>query len=94
MRSKNNVVEDIAERTKLSKSDIALVLDALKDSVAENLAQDGEYVVYGVGTLVVSERAARKGRNPSTGEEIDIKASKSVRLKPSKVLRDAVNHDA
>lgn len=91
MRSKTDIVDDLHARTGISKADINTVLGGLKDSIYEHLKASGEYVLPGLGTLTVSRREARKGRNPQTGEAIDIAASNSVRLKVSKPLRDSVN---
>ena len=91
MRIKTEIVDDLHERSGVSKADIRQVLDSLRDSVYDHLRKDGEYVVPGLGTLAVTHREARKGRNPQTGEPMEIAASNSVRFKATRPMRDAVN---
>jgi DNA-binding protein HU-beta len=84
----NRVVNDVEGLTKkLATEAFDPVFDAIRSAV-----KAGESAkVPGFGSFQVSERAARKGRNPATGQAITIKASKSVRFKPGKELKDAVN---
>ncbi len=65
-------------------------LDAVTESFAEALAKDGTVQLVGFGTFAKTERAARDGRNPSTGEKIKIKASVNVKFKAGKALKEAV----
>ena len=60
-------------------------------AIADALGRDEPVAIAGVGKFVVRERAARRGRNPHTGEPVDIAASKAASFKPAKALRDAVN---
>nr|WP_211271175.1 HU family DNA-binding protein [Enterococcus hermanniensis] len=88
--NKQSLVEQVAEKTGLTKKDAASAVDALFNGIQSSL-QDGEKVqVIGFGNFEVRERAARKGRNPQTGEEITIAASKSPAFKAGKQLKDAV----
>jgi len=80
------------ESVQISKADMTAVLAALGDVVASELRQGNEVVLPEIGKLVVSERAARTGRNPQTGEELTVPASRVVKLKPAKALKDRVNH--
>lgn len=90
MINKQSLVEQVAEKTGLTKKDAAAAVDALFDGIQSSL-KDGEKVqVIGFGNFEVRERAARKGRNPQTGEEITIAASKSPAFKAGKQLKDAV----
>ncbi|MFC4770460.1 HU family DNA-binding protein [Enterococcus hermanniensis] len=90
MMNKQSLVEQVAEKTGLTKKDAASAVDALFNGIQSSL-QDGEKVqVIGFGNFEVRERAARKGRNPQTGEEITIAASKSPAFKAGKQLKDAV----
>ncbi|WP_025730404.1 HU family DNA-binding protein [Atopobacter phocae] len=90
MVNKAQLVERIAEKTELKKKDVTSTVDALFEVIEEAL-KDGEKVqVVGFGNFEVRDRAARKGRNPQTGEEIQIPASKVPAFKPGKALKDAV----
>ncbi|MDT2597298.1 HU family DNA-binding protein [Enterococcus dongliensis] len=90
MINKQSLVEKVAEKTGLTKKDAASAVDALFEGIQSSL-KDGEKVqVIGFGNFEVRERAARKGRNPQTGEEITIAASKSPAFKAGKQLKDAV----
>ena len=89
--NKTELVETVAEEADISKSAAARALDAALDAVTQSL-RDGEPVVLvGFGTFLVRERSARTGRNPQTGEPVDIAASKAAAFKPGKALRDALN---
>ena len=90
MANKADLVERVAAKTNLTKKDVTATVEALFETVMEALA-DGEKVqVIGFGTFEVRDRAARKGRNPQTGQEIQIAASKVPAFKPGKALKDAV----
>ena len=88
--TKAELVAKIAEKTGLSKKDAELALNAFMDSVKEALAAGEKVSLVGFGTFEVVERAERKGRNPQTGEEITIPASKAPKFRPGKGLKDAV----
>ena len=75
----------------VTKKAAAEAVDAIFDCITGNLARGERVQIPGFGTFNVSERAAREGRNPATGEPMHIAASKSVRFKPGKGLKDAVN---
>ncbi|WP_214482216.1 HU family DNA-binding protein [Bacillus sp. SM2101] len=90
--NKTEFINAVAEKAELSKKDASKVLEAVTNSISETL-KDGEKVsLLGFGTFEVRERAARKGRNPQTGEEIEIAASKVPAFKPGKELKDAVKN--
>ncbi|MHA8137920.1 HU family DNA-binding protein [Lactobacillaceae bacterium Scapto_B20] len=90
MANKAELVGDVAEKAALTKKDATAAVDAVFSSIEEHLA-DGEKVqLIGFGNFEVRERAARKGRNPQTGAEIQIPASKVPAFKPGKALKDAV----
>ena len=84
------LVELIAEKAEVTKAGAERVLSAILDSIALSLRKDEPVVLVNFGTFVVKQRAARKGRNPQTGEEIKIKASKVVSFKAGKALKDAI----
>ncbi len=81
----------VADKTNLAKGDATAAVEALFDVITGALKDGDEVRVVGFGTFVVSERKAGKGRNPQTGEEIDIPASKAPKFRAGKQLKDAVN---
>ena len=85
------LVAAIAEKSELSKKDAEKALKAFTDVVAEELKKGEQIQLVGFGTFKVSERAAREGRNPQTGETMQIKASKSPKFKAGKALKDMLN---
>lgn len=74
-----------------TQKDMAIALDAFLESIKEELGKGGKVTLVGFGNFEVAERAARMGRNPLTGETIEIKASKAPKFKAGKALKDAVN---
>lgn len=88
MAGKSDFVDRIADLTGMPKTRVALVYDHVFELMADALASDDKVTVPSFGTFQVSERPSRKGRNPATGEEITIAASKGVRFKVSKTLKD------
>ncbi|MDF0479967.1 HU family DNA-binding protein [Vagococcus sp. PNs007] len=90
MANKAELIEKVAEKADLTKKDATTAVDAVFSTIQDLLA-DGEKVqLIGFGNFEVRDRAARKGRNPQTGKEIDIPASKVPAFKPGKALKDAV----
>jgi DNA-binding protein HU-beta len=88
MAGKAELVDRIAELTGYAKTQVAMTYDLLFELMGEALAADDKVTVPNFGTFHVSERPARSGRNPATGEAITIAASKSVRFKVSKNLKE------
>jgi DNA-binding protein HU-beta len=89
--NKSELIGAIAEGSSLTKADAGRALDATIEAITNSL-KDGEPVtLIGFGTFEVRDRAARSGRNPRTGETIQIKASKNPAFKAGKALKDAVN---
>ena len=88
---KNDLIEKLAERTGVSKTDTQKAVDGVFELITESLKSGEEVRVTGFGVFVVSARAGGKGRNPQTGEEITIKASKAARFRAGKPLKDALN---
>jgi len=88
MAGKADLVDRIAELTGIPKTRVALCYDTLFELMIEALAEGDKVAVPNFGTFLVSERQARTGRNPATGEAISIPASKTARFKPSKNLKD------
>lgn len=91
MASKQDLVNKVAEATDLTKKDSESVVDATFKAIEEFLVQGEKVQLIGFGNFEVRERAARQGRNPQTGETIQIKASKVPAFKAGKALKDAVN---
>lgn len=88
MSGKAEIVDRIAELTGMPKTRVALCYETLFDLIGEDLARGEKVNVPGFGTFQLSELKERTGRNPATGDPITIRASKTVRFKPSKNLKD------
>lgn len=88
--NKTDLINEVAEASELSKKDATKAVDALFDAIQGALAKGDKVQLIGFGNFEVRERSARKGRNPQTGEEIEIAASKVPAFKPGKALKDAV----
>ncbi len=84
MAGKWELVEKVAERTGLSKADVGKVLDEALAEIRRTVDGGETVTLRGFGTFRISERSARKGRNPQTGEEIDIPTSRNLAFKASK----------
>ena len=89
--NKTELVAAMAEQTNLSKKDAEAALKAFIDVVSEELKKGEKVQLVGFGTFEVSERAAREGRNPQTGETMTIAACKAPKFKAGKALKDMVN---
>ena len=89
--NKTELVAAMAEKAGLSKKDAEAALKAFTETVAEELKKGEKIALVGFGTFEVSERAARTGRNPQTGAEMTIAASKAPKFKAGKALKDSVN---
>ena len=89
--NKNDLVQAVADEANLSKADAGRAIDAVVSAIGNTLKQGGSVSLVGFGTFLVRERAARTGRNPRTGEELTIAASKNPVFKAGKALKDAVN---
>ena len=89
--NKSELIERIAEEAEVSRAAAGRTLDAAIKVVTEALRDGDQVTLVGFGSFMVAEREARKGRNPATGAEIEIAASRSPKFKAGKALRDAVN---
>jgi DNA-binding protein HU-beta len=89
--NKNELVAAVADAADISKSDATKAVDAVFDSITDTLKKGDDVRLVGFGTFAVAQRAASEGRNPRTGEKINIPASKQPKFKPGKGLKDAVN---
>ena len=90
MANKDELVSEVASKTNVTKKQVAATVDAIFSAIQENLAKGEKVQLIGFGTFEVRHRAARKGRNPQTGDEIQIPASEVPAFKPGKALKEAV----
>lgn len=88
--NKTEMITAMSEKAEISKKDAEKALTAFTNIVADTIKNKDKVQITGFGTFEVVERAARIGRNPQTGESIQIQASKSPKFKASKALKDAV----
>jgi DNA-binding protein HU-beta len=89
--NKTDLINAVADSSGLSKGDASNAVDAVMDSIGSALKSGDSVALIGFGTFSVKSRSARTGRNPRTGETIQIKASKIPSFKAGKALKDAVN---
>ena len=89
--NKTELIAAMAEQAQISKKDAEAALKAFTDVVANELKANGKVQLVGFGTFEVAERAAREGRNPQTGETMQIAAAKAPKFKAGKALKDEVN---
>ena len=89
--NKNDLVTHVADTSGISKGDSTKAVDAVFDGITAALGRGEDAAIYGFGTFAVSARPERVGRNPQTGAEIVIAASKAPTFKAGKGLKDAVN---
>ena len=89
--NKAELIDAVAEGADISKADATRAVDAVVDQITNALKGGDQVTLIGFGTFAVKDRAARTGRNPRTGEPIDIPASKVPGFKAGKALKDAVN---
>ena len=88
--TKAATVSHLASKTGLSKKQVAGFMDELQGLAVKEAKKSGAFVLPGIGKVVLSNRKARMGRNPQTGEPIKIAAKRVVRIRPVKVLKDAI----
>ena len=89
--NKTELVAAIAEKAQITRKDADAAVKAFTDVVSDVLKKGEKIQLVGFGTFEVSERPAREGRNPRTGETMTIAASKQPKFKPGKALKDAIN---
>nr|WP_321456884.1 HU family DNA-binding protein [uncultured Cohaesibacter sp.] len=89
--NKNELISAVAEKAELTKAQAGEAVDALFDIISDTLKSGDEVRIIGFGNFSVTERAATEGRNPRTGDTIQIPASKTPKFKAGKGLKDAVN---
>ncbi|MGZ4030642.1 MAG: HU family DNA-binding protein [Tumebacillaceae bacterium] len=88
--NKTDLINLVSEKAEISKKDATKAVDAVFDGIVEALAAGDKVQLIGFGNFETRERAARKGRNPQTGEEIEIAASKVPGFKPGKQFKDSI----
>ncbi len=88
--NKAEMISNVAEKAELTKKDAEKAVTAVLETIGEALSRGDRVQLVGFGTFEIRERAARKGRNPQTGEEIDIAAARVPVFKAGKSLREAV----
>lgn len=88
--NKTELVSVVVEKTGLAKKEATKAVETTFDAIESTLKEEGKVQIAGFGTFEVTTRAARKGRNPQTGEEIDIPETKAPKFKAAKALKDAV----
>ena len=89
--NKAELIDHIAARADISKAAATRALDSLVHGIRTTLKHDGAVNLVGFGTFTIEARAARKGRNPKTGESLDIPATKVPRFRAGKAFKDAIN---
>lgn len=89
--NRSELIEAAAQSSGLSKSDTTKVLDSLLENISDAVQKGDRVSLSGFGTFERRERAARTGRNPQTGEPLEMAASKAPAFKPAKAFKDAVN---
>lgn len=89
--TKRELIQVVMENAEISKKGATRAVEAIFENIAETLKKGGKVQLIGFGNFEVRERAARKGRNPQTGQEIDIAASKVPVFKPGKQLKETIN---
>ncbi len=88
--TKDDIIEAIVKKIAISKKDAAEALSTVLEEITKTLSKGGDVTLTGFGTFRVGKRAAREGRNPKTGEKINIPAMKTPKFKAGKGLKDAV----
>ena len=88
--TKTELIDKMAADADISKATAGKALDSFFDGIAKTLKKGNKVTLVGFGTFSVAKRAARKGRNPQTGETIKIKASKAPKFKAGKTFKDAI----
>ncbi len=89
--NKSELIEAVADAADVSKAAAAKAVDAMTDTITRTLKTGKQVTIVGFGTFLIRERRARMGRNPRTGETIQISASRAPAFKPGKALKDALN---
>jgi integration host factor subunit alpha len=89
--TKVDIVEDIYEKVGFSKKEVAKIVESIFDIIKENLQHEEKIKISGFGNFVVRKKKSRRGRNPQTGQDIEITSRRILTFKPSQVLKSAIN---
>lgn len=92
--NKAELIEKVSSTAEITKAEAAKIVGATLDGITEGLAADGKVILVGFGTFEVRTRTARAGRNPRTGEQIKIKASRVPAFKPGKAMKETIDKKA
>ncbi len=90
--TKVDIIENIYEKVGFSKKEVAKIVESVFDIIKESLQREEKIKISGFGNFVVRKKRARRGRNPQTGEDIEIGARRILTFKPSQVLKGGLNH--
>lgn len=90
--TKASIIEEICEKIGLPKKDSTDIVELLFETMKQNLKRGENLKISGFGSFMVRDKKSRLGRNPQTGQAMEITARRVVTFKPSQVLRDALNH--
>ena len=88
--TKSDIIAEIANKSNLTKADAEKALNSFVEITKDTLKKEGKLALAGFGSFIVSERKERQGRNPQTGETMTIKASKTVRFRAGKALKESL----
>lgn len=88
--TKSDIIAEIANKSNLTKADAEKALNSFVEITKDTLKKEGRLALAGFGSFIVSERKERQGRNPQTGEIMTIKASKTVRFRAGKALKESL----
>ncbi len=89
--TKVDIVENVYEKVGFSKKEVTKIVETIFDIIKENLEKEDKIKISGFGNFVVRKKRARRGRNPQTGDDIQISSRRILTFKPSQVLRAALN---
>lgn len=88
--NKADLIQSVSDRTTMTRKDVTMIVETMFEVISEALAEGEKVQLVGFGNFEIRERAARKGRNPQTGEAIDIAASRVPAFRAGKALREGV----
>jgi integration host factor subunit alpha len=91
--TKVDIIENIYEKVGFSKKEVAKIVESVFDIIKESLQKEEKIKISGFGNFVVRRKRARRGRNPQTGDDIEIGARRILTFKPSQVLKGGLNED-
>ena len=90
--TKVDIIESIYEKVGFSKKEVSKIVESVFDIIKETLQREDKIKISGFGNFVVRKKRSRRGRNPQTGDDIEITSRRILTFKPSQVLKGALNH--